>query len=462
VKIESITSICRHAVLKISLALFFVLVAFGVVQTFLAAYFFDQVAANSSQQLHYHVAENIANFVQDELHPNVKQDLVKEKLALVRKLNPEIAIYILNKHGIIQEQYLPEGYHGQIFVRTDPIKTFLNSSESELPVLGENPIDPEIQSPFSAARIKIEFEPAYIYAVFKGSQIAVAATQVRSSEVARTLLSLLAICGITALCITIILFLFMANRYRVLTDIVAHISHDLRSPLGTVRNYLETLLLKENTLSDEQRRKFVTIALRHTAKLSSLLHDLLEIADIRQLHQRLDLKPFQPVEVCTTVLDQYLDYAKQRGVKLRFKYSENLPLAYGDARSIERVLSNLVENGIRYTPDGGDVVLSVQQGHSGIQFKVQDSGIGITKQDQKRIFKKFYRGKDASNKEPRGSGLGLALVSEIIKGHGSRIELSSFPKMGSTFSFLLPVAVKNPGRVRRPVAAAPSRARMVG
>jgi signal transduction histidine kinase len=441
VKIESITSICRHAVLKISLALFVLLIGVGVVQTFLTAYFFDKLAANSSQQVHYYVAENIAQFVQEDLHPGIKPDIVRQKLALVRRLNPEIAIYVLNKHGIIQEEYLPEEYHGQIFVDLKPIQQFLNSSEEELPVVGENPIDPAKRSPFSAASLKIEFEPAYIYAVFKGSSIAMAATRVRSSEVARTVLSLVAICGITALCITIILFVFMANRYRNLVDIVAHISHDLRSPLGTVRNYLETLLLKDDSLEPEKRRKFITIALRHTSKLSSLLHDLLEIADIRQLHQRLEHKPFHPIEACTSVLDQYLEYAKQRKIKLSLKYSDQMPLAYGDMRSIERVLSNLVENGIRYTPENGQVTLSAQQTATGIEFRVQDTGIGISKTEQKKIFNKFYRGKDASNKEPRGSGLGLALVSEIIKGHKSQITIKSFPKMGSCFSFTLPIAV---------------------
>jgi two-component system, OmpR family, phosphate regulon sensor histidine kinase PhoR len=229
------------------------------------------------------------------------------------------------------------------------------------------------------------------------------------------------------------------NTEKMRRDFVANVSHELRTPLSAINGYAETLLegaLEDTTVS----RDFVQIIFNHSQRLSSLVRDLLDLSKLEASETPLDLLPLEILPVIQKVVSLHGSLAREHQIDVLAHLPESMPLIYGHHNSIEQVLVNLIENAIKYTPEGGTVELNVHiEDETFIQIDVADSGIGIEAKFLPRIFERFYRVDKARARDAGGTGLGLAIVKHIVQLHAGEIWVKSTPNTGSVFSFTLPI-----------------------
>ena len=190
-------------------------------------------------------------------------------------------------------------------------------------------------------------------------------------------------------------------------ELIANVSHDLRTPLTGLQGYLETLLIKESSLSPKDRRNFVEIAIKHSQTLTKLVAELFDLAKLDSGETPLHSEPFSLGELAQDVMVKSQLLAEQAGVRLEKHFLENLPFVVGDIGLIERVLENLIDNAIRHTPSGGTVTLSLISEGDSVIAKVSDTGTGIPPGNLEHIFDRFYQATPAKKDKAGGAGLGL-------------------------------------------------------
>jgi signal transduction histidine kinase len=222
-------------------------------------------------------------------------------------------------------------------------------------------------------------------------------------------------------------------------ELVANVSHDLRTPLATLRGYMETLLMKDESLSAEERRKYLKIAISHCERLSTLITDLFELAKLDAQDTVVHFEPFSISELVQDVVQKFELTAQGKNITIATNIGKELPFAYADIALIERVLENLLGNAIRHTPEEGSVSIVMNHENEHITVRISDTGQGIPEEDLPRVFDRFYQ-LDRSRKGKAGhSGLGLAITRKIIDLHKSTIGVESRTGSGSAFTFDLPV-----------------------
>lgn len=224
-------------------------------------------------------------------------------------------------------------------------------------------------------------------------------------------------------------------------ELVAAVSHDLRTPLTALRGYLDTLILKNGELSPERRSEYLAIALRHSERLSKLVGDLFELSKLESHEIELRREAFSITELVQDNVQRYQIQAASRGVRLEAELRPGQPRVVADLGLIERVLENLLENALRFTPEQGLVTVKLDPDtpNGRVVVRVADTGCGIPEAEQKHVFERYYKATTDSRMEG-GSGLGLAITKRILDLHDCEITLESAPGSGTAFSFALPMA----------------------
>ena len=228
---------------------------------------------------------------------------------------------------------------------------------------------------------------------------------------------------------------------RIRREFIDNLSHELRTPLTTMRLLAESLALeaKRSELPERVRDAIGRIDLE-TGHLVRMVDELLDLATIEQGEAPLKLAPVDLAQVVSETLDRVRGYAEHHGVTL----SEDLPSAEaertvpGDAVRLGQVLVNLVDNAIRYSPDGGEVVVHVRPTDDEVVVEVEDHGPGIAKADLERIFERFYKTDRARARGRAGTGLGLSIARHIAERHGGRMWAKSQPGRGAQLFLALP------------------------
>ena len=223
-------------------------------------------------------------------------------------------------------------------------------------------------------------------------------------------------------------------------ELVANVSHDLRTPLASLQGYLETLLLKEGKVSPEEQRNYLEIATRHSERLGKLVSELFELAKLDSQETQPRFEAFSLGELVQDVAQKFQLTAEKRRTRLHTDLGADLPFVRADIGLIERVLENLIENALRYTPEGGTVRLALIQENGKMTVQVKDTGCGIPQEEVPYIFDRFYRIEKDRSGGSAGAGLGLAIAKRILELHGSSIEAQSTISVGTTFTFHLPAA----------------------
>ena len=224
----------------------------------------------------------------------------------------------------------------------------------------------------------------------------------------------------------------LAEQDLVRREFLTTVAHELRTPLMTANGYLQ--LLQKGAVSQEQLAGVIDTIARNANQIAALVNDILFLQEIE-----LVLPEFQDVdinEIVRSVADNYKEKAEARGIQLKVQ-EENVPPVNGDAKSLERALTALVDNAIKFSPQGGDVQIKVSTKDLKVIVTVKDHGIGISPEAMPNIFNRFYHLEKSGNDLFGGLGLGLSIARQVIKQHNGMLDVESTPGKGSTFTITL-------------------------
>lgn len=426
----------------------------------------------------------------------VNQEALEEVFHMLMVINPGIEIYLLDSEGRILAYSAPKGKVKRKRVDLRPVKRWLDG-DMTIPLLGDDPRNPDNKKVFTAARIpeKGTLE-GYLYVILGGEIYDSVVQKLKGSYILQLSAWMISASLLFALIAGLILFSVLTRRLKRLAsvmdafrlgetakridlpvkrrgrstdeidrlgstfkemagrieeqmeelrksdalrrELVANVSHDLRTPLATLQGYIETLLIKEDHLTEQERRRYLEIAIRHCERLSKLVSELLELAKLDSYEIRLKREPFNLSELVQDVVQKFQLKAEEKQIHIVTNFEEGLSFANADIGLIERVLENLMENAIHYTPQGGTIRLVLTPGRDDISVQVSDTGRGIPEEELPHIFNRFYQ-LDKSRKGERHSGLGLAITKKILELHDRSIKVTSSPGSGTTFTFHIPV-----------------------
>ena len=228
------------------------------------------------------------------------------------------------------------------------------------------------------------------------------------------------------------------------SDFVATVSHEFRTPMTSIRGYVQMLLLEAaGPLTDEQR-KFLETIRSNSDRLGRLVNDLLDLSRLESGAETLQLQPVAPLPILEAGRDYLASRCAQdvKGLRVELEAAASLPEVRADPQRLQQILRGLLDNSFNFTPAGGTVWIRALANGEGLRFEVADTGAGIPVAEQPRVFERFFRGEQALNLGVPGTGLGLSIVAHLVELHGGTIELESdgVPGQGTRFSFTLPLA----------------------
>jgi signal transduction histidine kinase len=222
-------------------------------------------------------------------------------------------------------------------------------------------------------------------------------------------------------------------------ELVAAVSHDLRTPLSTTRAMVEALA--DGVVAEPSEvRRYLGLMHREIQHLTRLIDDLFELSQIESGAIALQLAEVDLLALASETVAAYEAQAHHQDIQLSCHVRSDLPAVHADAARLQRVLRNLIDNAMRHTPGGGQVRLAVESADGTVMFSVDDSGPGVAADERERIFDRFYRGERSRNRgeHAAGAGLGLAIARGLIEAHGGRIWAAASPLGGATFHFSVP------------------------
>ncbi len=483
---------------KLSIALLIIVGAMGT-----AFFFLDRINTQAYyEELSQHLNAPIAMYVtqQRQLITNGQPDLdsLRELAAHAMVINPTAEIYLLDKEGNILGHNLPEETVLKSSVNLQPVLTLIDG-EVRFPLHGDDPRSVENQKVFSAWPVTSDHgTEGYLYVVLGGKTYETLANNIGDSYAART--SFIAIMGIALFTAVIGLLVFglltrrlnrlnremqrvteskfdleptlvktsghsdeidgLSNAFidmsaqirtqieqltendRLRRELVSNISHDLRTPLTAMQGYIETLIIKSDSMSADDRDRYLRIAQKHSVRLGTLIGDLFELSKLDAASVTPSVESFSLPELVQDIAQEFQLESERKNITLHVDVDPAVQNTMGDIGLIQRVLENLVRNAIQFLPAGGEVTLSITGRPQTIAVAVSDNGPGIADEDVPRIFDRFYRTRDGEEARSDSSGLGLAIVKRILDLHDSRITVSSKLNAGTRFEFELPICQK--------------------
>jgi signal transduction histidine kinase len=479
---------------RLALALALLLLAFGIAQYFITRHTNTQYQEEVTQRL----SSSIAMYVRDHLPPASPAQLVPEPARLLELfnmlmvVNPNVEAYWLDADGRVLGHAQPDARLARYQVDTAPLKQFL--SGARLPLRADDPKSETAQHVFSVAPLVSNgYTTGYVYVVLTGEDHRSLAEQVQSGYSLASFGMLLGGVLVLALSGGLLLFYVITRRLRALTrevdnlasaadtsietrltaqdeinrliqafrfmaqrigeqiktiqhkdrqrrDMVAAVSHDLRTPLTSLRGYLDTLERKLDTLDAGERTRYVSVAARQCHKLCDLSEQLFQLAKLECEEIRANPEPFLLADLVQDVMQKFELMAGGCEVRLLTEVAPDANQVNADIGLIERVLVNLLDNALRHTPQGGTVGIQVSRDATNACIRVVDTGTGIDADTLPRLFDRTYLDNHRSSARPWG-GLGLAIARRILLLHGSDMTVESQPGRGATFAFHLPLII---------------------
>ena len=485
---------------KLSIALFGLFLVVGgltLAVTLVTSYLYQ---LEVQQRIHQDLAANIVKEKLLIVDGEIDQKALKGVFMSMMVVNPTIELYLLNPAGDVLAYSAPPGKVKLARVALDPVRAYIED-RPRLPIAGDDPRHPDQKKIFSAAPIERDGTlEGYLYIVLASEHFVSAAEMLRGSYILRT--GAMAVAGITVLALfgAVLLSRRLTSRLTRLTrdmavlraeslevdasktavdverlpprhdevdelratfdrmaarieeqiveledqdrlrrEMVANVSHDLRTPLTHLHGYLETLMLKEDSLEPEQRREYLEIALVHAKRLGRLVSDLFELAKLDALNEPLERERMPVGELVQDVAQKYRLPAEDRGVKLSAKLEGELLWISADVGLIGRALENVLDNALRYTPEGGAIDIRLEPLGDRLCIEVRDTGSGIAAEEVPLVFDRFQRASSSgATDDSRGAGLGLAIAKRAVELHGGYIQCESQVGEGTTFRFDLP------------------------
>ena len=489
---------------KLVLVLFALFIALGAIFLAAALYTAPMYQQEVSQQLNRDLAMYIVNEHVLIEEGTIQQRNLETLFHTAMIINPALELYLLDAEGRVIAHSMSPDKVKRKQVSLQPINAFLSGQEQGL-IMGDDPGDEQRTNSFSVAAIEHQGQrQGYIYAILGSDKIGHITDVLQRSLIMKWSASAILVALLFAFAAGLALFFFLMRKLRTLNlsmqrfketnmheagivtsnqpkardeidamtqtfnqmtrqiqtqmrrlqqtdalrrELVANVSHDLRTPLSSLSGYLETLKLKSSNLTEAEQQAYLKIAHDHARRLGTMVDELFELAKLDANEVRPQQEPFSLGELVFDVSQKFHLRASQKDIQLKVNVDESVPFVNADVGMIERVLDNLIDNALRHTPAGGAVNLVVAADHGKVRMTVSDTGYGIAEDQIPYIFKRFYRKTDALDEKTEddrlhaGLGLGLAIASRIVELHGSRLSVSSILHQGTSFQFSLPANV---------------------
>lgn len=227
---------------------------------------------------------------------------------------------------------------------------------------------------------------------------------------------------------------------RMKSEFVSLVTHQLRTPLSGIKWSLSLMIGGEFGLLNREQQVYLMKIYEANDRMIALINDLLQADRVESGTVKLQQVPTQLLNLLENVIVEMEQLAGHKNVRIDYEHPKELPLIPVDPENMRVILQNLIENAVKYTPPGGVVTISLREA-DGIEFSVTDTGIGIPKEQQKHVFRRFFRAPNAVLSETEGSGLGLYIVENIVRRHGGTIRFTSTENVGTTFIVTLPKEV---------------------
>jgi signal transduction histidine kinase len=223
---------------------------------------------------------------------------------------------------------------------------------------------------------------------------------------------------------------------RLRQELIANVSHDLRTPLSIMQGYVETLMIKNDTLSGQEKERYLSIVHEGTRKLSGLVNQLFQYSKLEANVVSVRKEIFPLGELVSDILSSYQLNAGEHSIRLALEAPPSLPPVFADIALTERVFQNLLDNAFKFTPDGGEITIGLTETGNGVRIRVADTGVGIAKAYHEQIFER-YKQAELYPSGQKGTGLGLAIVRKILELHQTTIEVVSDSGKGAAFEFIM-------------------------
>ena len=483
--------------IKLVLVLFVLFIVIGGVFLTVAMYTAPMYQQEVSQQINHDLARYIVNehvLIEDG---EVQQDNLAELFHDVMIINPSLELYLLDSGGqVIAHSMAPERVV-RMQVSLEPIEAFLASDNHGL-IMGDDPGNENRQNSFSVAPIEVNNQrQGYIYAILGSEKISNITDVLQRSLIMRWSTGAVVMALLFAFFAGLVLFFFLMRKLRGLSqamqqfkhsdlqppvspsgkdskpmdeidsmaltfqemslriqqqlqhlqetealrrELVANVSHDLRTPLSSLSGFLETLQIKSSELTEAEKQDYLKIAYDNAQKLTMLVEELFELAKLDANEVKPQQEIFSLAELAFDVSHKFHLRAREKHIEFDVVIDETVPLVSADVGMIERVLDNLIDNSLKHTPKKGQIRLQVSPLQENVEVAVSDTGYGIPEDELPLILKRFYR-KNGSNSDvdsQSGLGLGLAIASRIVEMHGSHLSVSRVLHQGTTIKFALP------------------------
>lgn len=491
-------ALTNHLIKKIMMVFLLMILLVGAVYMTLTIYFTNKYFEEASQRLNSQVASHLIEekfkddspFLEDG---SVNKALFGDVMHDMMAVNRSIEVYLLNDLGeILYSVVLDHSDNEKSRTKIDlvPVMDFIGCNGDRY-ILGDDPRDPENKKIFSAASFESNGKSGFIYIILTGEQFQYVTEALTGSYFLRLGLGASAATLIFGVLIGLFSLWFLtknlreiietvkrfrdgdltaritntkhkdlsilAETYNSMADrlvanieelksveslrreLIANVSHDLRTPLAVTRGYVETLQIKKSLLSEEDQEKYVGIIHKNITKLSGLIDQLFEYSKLEAKQIEPRKEAFAISDLAYDVFEKYQQLASEKSLSIQLDIEEKLPLVFADISLVERVIQNLMDNALKFTPEGGSVTIAMASNEKEVHVSIKDTGVGIASEELTQIFERYKQVSTSTKSKREGAGLGLAIAKKIMEIHDSTIKVISRPQEGTTFQFNLPV-----------------------
>lgn len=476
---------------RLSGGLLLLLILLGIAYVSITTYSARKYYQETTQRLNASVAHHMLLEVNPFENGQVNEEAVGKIMHSMMAVNPSLEVYLLDPSGNILKYVVLDKDVRLKSLDMAPVKQFLVDSGKTY-VLGDDPRKPGEQTIFSASEVRDSTNElqGYVYMVLASEEYAHIASALSTSYFMKLGTQTFAITLIAAFGLGILLIALLTRNLRTIIqtvkrfeegdyqaripvqksgeladlsetfnhmadtilknieelkevdklrrELIANVSHDLRSPMSVIQGYIETMMIKGDKLSPDEQKKYLEIIFKSSEKLNKLVADLFELSKLEAKQVKLHKERFNFNELLQDTAQQYQLKAEKKGIRLKTEFAAEA-MVNADIALMQRAIQNLMDNALKYTPENGEVAIKASLKNNQLEVAITNTGKGIPEDQLPHIFDRYFM-LDKEKHGIDGSGLGLAIVKKIIDIHEASITVASKVDGDTSFKMILPAA----------------------